>query len=672
MAWRFLPLVVALLSSESIAFAGDWPCFHGPTHDGHAAGERLRESWPVTGPPVAWARSLGVGYSSFVVADGRAFTQAQSLYDQAVECLDARTGASIWRKRYALPYEGGGLYPGPRSTPAVASGRVYYHSPEGIVGCLRADDGESLWSVNLQTEYGLRGTDFGCASSPVVLNDRVYIPAGGAGAMLVALDTSTGRLVWKSGNRPASYATPLPILWRGQQLLVVPGENTLAAFHAETGTLWWELELSTGYDEHSCAPLYREPHLLLASPFRSGARQWELVANDETGRCQPVVTWDNPKFSNDVASSVLVDNAVFGFDLRDAQSRLNRASRGEFRCLDWATGKILWSTREVGHANAIVADGKLILFDDVGRLTLARADRSAYQELSRFTVLSEETCWSAPAFANGYLFIRSPTRAVCLDLGGGDESRIPPSSASGTPAAPAPPSPVRGAVAIPPAPRRFDPTWLIGGEREYPATTPEYGELWIWYGWSMAGIAVAAGVAWLVRFSTTGRRAEGDRLQGAAVLQVDRVVFWSLVAGWGALGGPLLNRGAHESGSERYVFLWPLLLWAGMEAAVAASRAAQGASFRSVSRWRSYLVGGGFLATCGVYFDFCRLLGLAPEWSFLAGFVTAMPLSWAIAGVGQRVSVARAAVDWIGFGCSFSTFFWTSVWFMKWRMALGS
>jgi outer membrane protein assembly factor BamB len=672
MAWRWLPLAVLLVATCSDTYAGDWPWFHGPTHDRHATGERLQESWPVEGPPVVWARSLGVGYSSFVVAGGRAFTQTQSLYDQAVECLDARTGATIWRKRYALPYDGGGLYPGPRSTPAVVDGNVYFHSPEGIVGCLRAEDGDSFWSVNLQTEYGLRGVDFGCASSPLVLGGRVYIPAGGAGAMLVALDAATGKLVWKSGEHPASYATPQPIVWQGQTLLIVPGENTLAAFHAETGELWWELELSTGYDEHSCAPLYREPRLMLASPFRAGARQWELVANAATGRCRPVEVWDNPKFSNDVASSVLVDEAVFGFDLKDAQSRLNRASRGEFRCLDWSTGRILWSTRDVGHASAIVADGKLILFDDVGRLTLARVDREAWRELGRHTVLSEETCWSAPALSEGYLFIRSPTRAVCLDLGVRDGS---PASPRGDPVrhGQATTGPrTKAAIVIPAATRRFDPTWLLGGEREYPATTPELAELWTWYGWSMVGMAGAAVIA-IVVGGFRSRHAR-DRLSPDPMpLFLDRTVFWSLLVAWGAAGSPILNRsGSNVAGEERYVFLWPLLLWAAMEAALVASRAAHGASFRSLRKWRSYAVGCSFLVVCGVYFHLCRLLGLAPEWSFLAGFVTAFPLSWVGVWLESAGKRGRMLLPLLMAGLSFSAFFWSSVWFMKWRMVLGS
>lgn len=675
MARRGMSLVWLIVFCCSTARGGDWPWFHGPTHDRHAVSEPLLERWPTDGPPVVWARSLGVGYSSFAIVSGRAYTQTQSLYDQAVECIDVRTGRTLWRRRYSLPYDGGGLYPGPRSTPAVSDGCVYYHSPEGAVGCLRAEDGESLWSVHLKSDFGLRGTDFGCSSSPVVVGGRLYIPAGGEGAMLVALDAASGRLLWKSGNHPASYATPLPIEWQGQQLLIVPGENTLAAFHAESGELWWELELSSGYDEHSCAPLYREPRLMLASPFRAGARQWELVRNPQTGHCEPVTVWDQPKFSNDVASSVLVQDAIYGFDLRDAQSRLNRASRGEFRCLDWLTGKILWSTREVGHANVIVADDKLILFDDVGRLTMTRASREGYVELGRMTVLQEETCWSAPALAGGYLLIRSPTRVVCLDLGmrsaglrTGETrgSREPPSS-------PYPPVGNRPVV-IPKAARRFDPTWLIGGEREYPATTPEYPELWSWYAWSIAGLAGAGVLASVAGGLVRWRRGASDSVLSQHNEAGRRVVFWGVIVLWGTLGSPLLNR-VGDNGTpdpQRYVFLWPMILWAALEAALAASRSARGASFRSARKWRSYAAGCGFLGVCGLYFHLCRLLGLAPEWSFLTGPAAALPVILIGAALVNRQTRWKWPVEWAAAALSFSAFFWGSIGFMKWRMTMGN
>ena len=123
------------------ADAGDWPQWRGPQHDGIAVEEDLADSWPDSGPPVLWMRELGQGYSGFAVVGNRAYTQTQSLYDQSLICLNADTGETIWTHSYGWAYDGGGLYPGPRATPTVANGRVYFVAPEGLVGCVAAATG---------------------------------------------------------------------------------------------------------------------------------------------------------------------------------------------------------------------------------------------------------------------------------------------------------------------------------------------------------------------------------------------------------------------------------------------------------------------------------------------------------------------------------------------------
>src|SRR5262245_40344992 len=108
-------LVVVLLHSV-FAEAADpeqqpnWPQWRGPTFDCLSTGTDLVDSWPESGPLVLWTREIGQGYSSFIAVGPHIFTQAQTLYEQAVLCLDAETGKTVWSSRYGWPYDGGGLY----------------------------------------------------------------------------------------------------------------------------------------------------------------------------------------------------------------------------------------------------------------------------------------------------------------------------------------------------------------------------------------------------------------------------------------------------------------------------------------------------------------------------------------------------------------------------------
>src|SRR4051812_30401526 len=64
-------------SAADPARGGDWPQWRGPNRDGRSPERGLAWAWPAGGPPVLWKRPVGRGFSSVVVAAGRACTMAQ-------------------------------------------------------------------------------------------------------------------------------------------------------------------------------------------------------------------------------------------------------------------------------------------------------------------------------------------------------------------------------------------------------------------------------------------------------------------------------------------------------------------------------------------------------------------------------------------------------------------
>lgn len=655
--WKIIGTVLlaggAALAVEPEESSG-WPQWRGPTFDGISSETGLAESWPEAGPPVLWTRELGQGYSSFIAVGSHVFTLTQTLYEQAVVCLDADTGQTVWSSRFGWPYDGGGLYPGPRSTPAWHDGRIYFAAPDGTIGCLNARDGSSIWSTNPTKEFHGQGTDFGYSCSPVVIDGKVIVPVGGAGASVVALSVKDGSVIWKGGDSPASYASPLPVTLNGKAQIIALLENSLASFDLQTGRLLWEDEFSEGYDEHSAAPLYREPLLMTSGPFRSGAKCVRL--DDLSNAGKPARVWETPKFSNDVASSVLYRDRIYGFDLRDAQSRVNRPSRGEYRCLDFETGKILWSTDKVGHANTIVVDGKLLLFNDRGELILARVGTDDYAELARVQVFNDEICWSPPALHGGRIFLRTQTRAACLYLGAG---KLEATKA------------VQSVAEIPRF-RAFDPTPLLGGEREFPATTPEWSEFGAWYLWSLAGIGFASALSLVVwgasRIMTVGyQQSEDETQRTASRIGLARSVFWISLIVIGVVGSPLLNRWQND-----YVFLWPLVLWSALQLAVLSIIWAERQGNRRRARWVSRLSGVLFLGVSALYFHLCRKLGLSIEWGFLTALLPAFPFAALVGFEFLRTSRCRVWIDPLCAIASFSAYFGSAALFIKWWLRIGS
>src|ERR1700760_4678286 len=121
----------------STAHGSDWPQFRGPNHDGSSA-EKILEQWPPSGLTEVWKVPLTDGFSSFAVADGKAFTLVAREVDGAKQevcvALDAKTGKELWAMPLGVAkYDGGGDNgapgnnggDGPRSTPAYDHGKVY-------------------------------------------------------------------------------------------------------------------------------------------------------------------------------------------------------------------------------------------------------------------------------------------------------------------------------------------------------------------------------------------------------------------------------------------------------------------------------------------------------------------------------------------------------------------
>ena len=74
----------------------EWPDFRGPNRDGHYQGPAIRTDWPEAGLPLLWKQPIGLGYASFVVANGLAFTIEQRRNQEVAAAYDVETGREVW------------------------------------------------------------------------------------------------------------------------------------------------------------------------------------------------------------------------------------------------------------------------------------------------------------------------------------------------------------------------------------------------------------------------------------------------------------------------------------------------------------------------------------------------------------------------------------------------
>ena len=643
-----------------------WTFVRGPAFDGHSLETRLANDWPKTGPPVLWTRELGQGYSAIVAVGRRCFTQTQTIAGQFVVCLDADTGETIWEHRYDLPYELVGVYPGPRATPTFSHGRVYFAAPNGLIGCLSADTGQRVWSVNVVEKYHGQGAEFGYSCSPTVVDGLVILPVGGLGASMVALHADDGREIWKSGDDPASYTPAYPISRDGRPLVVGYLQNALVICDRRDGRQLARFDLSQGYDEHSAWPLYREPLLWISHPFKAGSILLEIPVFAENSPVQRLASVRrSPLMSNDILSSVLVGEHLYGFDLFEAQAKTHRASRGIFRCLDFDTGDEKWSIgtgrprrdnetletapNEIGQAGIVVADGKLILLNELGELILLRATGERCEELARTSVLSGEIVWTPPALHRGRVYVRNHSRAVCIYVG---DPRLLNAN-----------QPTLSVADIPQRRYRDWAATILAIEPEFAFDIPSNQWLVRWFVVGVGLLLIGQLVGFLV--------AEVARLRGSVAMLPNSGEFsYSECAARGvAFVGGCLGTTFLSGWTNEFLFTWPVSLFVAFE--IAASQLRSRSAVVSVrQRWRERLSISFWLLTMLIYFLICRRLSLVFEWAFLLGPLGAWPLQlWANHWRKRQQPVSGRGRVWLAILqlLAFAGFFGAAVLGLRWK-----
>jgi len=396
--------------------AADWPQWQGPSRNGLTP--EAIASWP---PRRLWSAQVGRGYSSIVVAAGRAYALGHEPREETpgrgfdrVVCLDARTGDVLWRQSYdclTSRRDSTAGYDGPRATPAVADGAVYTLSLEGHLHCFDAETGRILWSKDLVKELGGAIPFYGYCCSPLVSGGKVVVelnaPNGGSYA---AFEAATGRLLWKAGSNSASTASPALARAGGKELVLFVSDNVLAAHDLASGEEVWKTSLkwTTWMGPVADGELVFASSASLArgcAVFRIGEKVplWEGKTTYQALHC----------------NTVLWEGSLYGSDNTRTDYQYSDNARSSLKCIDFRTGEVHWTLKGMGWANVIVARDRLLVLRESGELVLMKVSPSGYEELGRAKAL-DGPCWTIPAISGGRIYCRSNRgEVVCLEAGPG-------------------------------------------------------------------------------------------------------------------------------------------------------------------------------------------------------------------------------------------------------------
>jgi outer membrane protein assembly factor BamB len=399
-------LLDALILAPALLVAQDWPQILGPNRNGIYTGPPIVPSFPRGGPPQIWARDIGAGFAGPAVSAGTLVLFHRLNNREVVDAMDEATGKTRWTFDYPTSYRDDfGFDEGPRAVPAIAGGRVFTHGADGWLHGLDFKTGRRLWGVDTRRVFDAPKGYFGVATSPLVDGTRVMVNVGGKTGGIVAFDAASGKTLWTSTSDGASYSAPVVADIAGLRTAVFFTRTGLVALDPANGSIRyqhrWRARMAASVN--AAAPIVVKDQIFLSASYGTGAILLQVANNAVT----PVWSGDE-SMSNHYSTSVLEDGYLYGFDGRQEFGQ-------SLRCVELATGKVMWNVDGFGAGTLLIADHTLVITRESGELALAPASPRGFRFNSRAQLLPG-VVRAYPALADGRYFVRNERQLRAFDL----------------------------------------------------------------------------------------------------------------------------------------------------------------------------------------------------------------------------------------------------------------
>jgi outer membrane protein assembly factor BamB len=386
----------------------DWPNWRGLNFDGKSSITGIKTDWS-KGLTKVWQvdylcqDNATASWSTPVIQGNRLIIPGRDEKNDLVFCINSETGKLIWKGSYAsITNTSHG--PGARATAVIDSNLVYTFGRGGDVACWQLLDGKMLWKKNVMDEGGSE-PQWGHSATPYVLNDKLIVQGGGK-ATVIAYDKLTGKLLWKSMEGEAGYSAAMTIEFDAIPKLLIYHGTGLSCLNPQDGKVLWTVPWLTEYNVNATTPIVTGNQIFHTSGYGMGG---ELIEATEKGY---KVIWKNNVIEAQHSDQILIDGYLYGY----AGESNNRSP---FKCVEYKTGKEMWSTNEIGGGTCIFVDNHLICLDVKGYLYLVKPDSKSFNKLGEIKEAIKEVkslAWTSPVAANGKLYLRYMQTLICFNL----------------------------------------------------------------------------------------------------------------------------------------------------------------------------------------------------------------------------------------------------------------
>jgi outer membrane protein assembly factor BamB len=415
------PLALSIASAWKTSCGADvdWPGWRGPNRDGWVSGFQPPTRWPEQLKRV-WQVDVGTGYASPVVSAGRVCQHARQGEGEVVWCLDLATGAVKWRQQYNVPFKiGSGAErhgKGPKSSPALADGRLFTLSITGLLSAWDVNSGRLLWRGDYSSRFEKSHPFWGVATSPLVDGNRVFVHFGtdDRGA-LIALDAKSGKEIWSHGDDGPSYASPILLELQGKRQIVELTMKGLVSVDSQSGCRLWEYPYpQVGTDQNMVTPAYHRGLVLQGGENRGITC---IQPRQENGVWTVRERWHQKEVALNMSSAVVNGDLLYGF---------SHYGLGRLFCLDINTGEVLWQGpgRTGENASFLSIPGHVVALVDNGQLKIIEARGDCFEKVASYRVAKSPT-WAPPVLLERGVLVKDNQTLTLWSLAGSTAGSSP-------------------------------------------------------------------------------------------------------------------------------------------------------------------------------------------------------------------------------------------------------
>jgi outer membrane protein assembly factor BamB len=424
-----LPLLFCLTAIALVS--ADWPQWRGPDRDDVSKETGLLKRWPTNGPPLLWTFSnAGQGYSGPAIVGDRLYLMgargdSEFVYALDLNKLENNAPKELWATRVGptFTWTSNNWNKGPSATPAVDGDLVYALGGMGDLICVESATGKEHWRKNLPTDLGgevnpigggAEKLGWGFTWSPLVDGEQVVCVPGGERGTLAAFNKKTGELIWQSKDLKdqASYSSPLVAEIGGVRQYIVQTVEGASGVAAKDGRLLWSYRRKPAYSDVVIpTPIVHGNYVFMTAGWGAGCDLIEI--HPEADQFTVKKVYANKNMTNAQGGVALVGDHVYGY-----------SDNKGWVCMEFMTGKIVWSNRRLRAGSLTCADGHLYCYGEQdGSVVLAQASPEKWTETGKFTIPKESTLrlpsgkiWTHPVVANGRLYLRDQELLFCYDV----------------------------------------------------------------------------------------------------------------------------------------------------------------------------------------------------------------------------------------------------------------